>query len=107
MTDDLPDKVRVDFAEITFAELGDALDAAGVADLQKATGGQQARANAAFAWVVLRRDHPDVTLDDVMRMPVSAVEVVGADAMGKAAAPSDGGTPPASDAPGGSDLLTS
>ena len=60
---DLPDKVRVDFAEITFRELGDALDASGVPDLSKATAGQQARANAAFAWVVLRRDHPDVTLE--------------------------------------------
>lgn len=107
MTGDLPDKVRVDFADITFAELGDALDAAGVADLAKATGGQQARANAAFAWVVLRRDHPDVTLDDVLRMPVSAVEVVGADAMGKPSAPSDGAPLLGSDALGGSDPSTS
>lgn len=97
---DLPDKIRVDFGEITFAELGDAVDAAGVTDLAKMTAGEQARANAAFAWVVLRRDHPDVTLDEVLAMPVSSVEVVGADGAGNALGATDGAMPRASVAPG-------
>lgn len=102
----LPDKVRVDFAEITFAELADALDVCGVGDLTRASGAEQARANAAFAWVVLRRDDPDVEYADVLRMPVQSVEVVGADDPGNALGASDGGTRPASGAPGGSDLST-
>lgn len=97
---DLPDKVRVDLAEITFRELGDALDACGVDDLANAKAGEQARANAAFAWAVLRRDFPDVTLDEVLSMPVSSVEVVGADGLGNAVGASDGATPRASLAPG-------
>lgn len=103
----LPDKIRVDFPTITFRELADALDVCGVADLTTATGAEQARANAAFAWVVLRRDDPDVSFDDVLGMPVSAVEVVGVDDPGKAPDVSAGATLPASRAHGGSDPSTS
>jgi len=104
---DLPDKVRVDFQELTFRELGDALDAAGVDDLATATGGQKARANAAIAWVRLRRDYPDVTLDEVLDLPMAVLEVVGAGDPGNLDGATDGGTPPASLAPGGSDRSTS
>ena len=99
----LPDKIRVDMNEITFRELGDALDASGVADLANATGGEQARANAAMAWVVLRRDYPDVTLDAVLDLPMSALEVIGSDDPGNLDGATDGATPRPSLAPGESD----
>lgn len=104
---DLPEKVRVDFGEITFEELGDALDVCGVTDLTKASAKDQARANAAFAWVVIRRDHPDVTYDEVLRMPVQSVEVVGATMPGNSLGADDGATPRASPAPGESNLSAS
>jgi len=74
--DDLPDKVRVDLAEITFGEMIDATEAANVADPTTATAADQARLNAAFCWVVLRRDHPDVTYTDALALPISRVEVI-------------------------------
>jgi len=53
--DDLPDKVRVDLAEVTFGEMIDATEAANVADPTAASAADQARLNAAFCWVVIRR----------------------------------------------------
>lgn len=97
------DKVRVNLSEITFAELADALDLVGVADLAAATAGEQTRANAAFAYVYLRRDNPSITYDDVLAMPVASIEIVQADAAGKT--PGDapnGAPPPPSDANGAS-----
>ena len=73
-------KVKVNLAEITFAELADALDLVGVRDLASASAGEQTRANAAFACVYLRRSDPTITFDDVLNMPVSALEIVQADA---------------------------
>ena len=90
----MTDKVRVNLAEITFAELADALDRVGVADLATASAAQQARANAAFAWVFLRRTRPEITYEDVLAMPVASIEIVQVDAEGESPGGAPNGAPP-------------
>ena len=90
----MTDKVRVNLADITFTELADALDVVGIADLAKASAAEQTRANAAFAWVYLRRTDPTVTYDDVLAMPVSRIEIVQADSPGEVPGGAPNGVPP-------------
>jgi len=105
--DDLPDKVRVDLAEVTFGEMIDATEAANVADPTAASAADQARLNAAFCWVVIRRDRPGFTYADALSLPISRVEVIQAsDPKSPDLAASDTGTPPVSDEVGTSDRLT-
>lgn len=88
----MSERVRIDLSTITFGEMADALDAVGdVADLTEATAAQQARANAALAWVVLRRDQPALTYADVLAMPMASMEVV---AEGEAVGGGLNGSPP-------------
>lgn len=102
--EELPEKVRVDLAEITFGEMIDATEAADVADVTRASPADQARLNAAFCWVVLRRDYPSVTYADALALPVSRVEVIQAtDPLVPTDAATDGSPPLASGAPGTSD----
>lgn len=104
---ELPEKVRVDLAEITFGEMIDATEVADVADVTKASAADQARLNAAFAWVVLRREYPDVTYADALALPVARVEVIQAtDPFSPTSGATDGEPPPASPEPGTSDRST-
>lgn len=68
--------VSVDLKFITAREMRDLREKAGLSTEEinnPLAADEPERAMAAFAWVVTRRDHPDVTFDDAWDIPISLV----------------------------------
>lgn len=98
-------KLRLDQGDVTLGELADVEEALG-SSLAVAFEHSQARAIAALAWIVKRRDDPTFTLDQAFALRMSDLEIVTPGSPGEGAAVGNGLSPPASGASGALTLST-
>ncbi len=75
----LPDDVKVEFSKaafdkLTLGELEELESIVGPDALERMMAGKiGGKAMVALAWIALRKDHPDVTLDEVRKLKLSVI----------------------------------
>lgn len=95
-------RLRLDHGDITLQEMADAEEVLGCS-LATAFERSQAKAIAALAWIVKRRDDPTFTFDQALALRMSDLDIVTPGSPGEVPGGGNGLSPPASPASG---LLT-
>lgn len=93
------EKVRIDQASLTFAELADIEEQLGTS-LSGLFEKSQARGMAALVWVTKRRDNPEFSFEEAMQYRAGDIENV--DDSPEVSSASNGDTPPKSHVSGAS-----
>jgi len=103
----MTDKIRVDMADLTLAEMAEVGETVGETLDVALAGPRQPLAVAAVAWVVRRRSDPTFTYEAAKQLRLGDIEMIGADAHPEAPGASNGASPQPSPASGVSTPSTS
>lgn len=73
---DLPGDIEIDFSDLLLGDLEDLEEMIGAEGLDAVMSGKPPRPKAmvALAFVALRKAHPDITMDDVRKVRLSAIK---------------------------------